>query len=485
MFTRQSTFRHGCSGRRRHRQPVADGGAHRRISALALVTSLTIAMAMVGWAPAAGAKQPGTGESTNAPSTKVMAGGGNASGGALATKANRLILDGPKGTGLTRGITSKSITIGCITTESNYPGYRAGIQAAFAQANKKGINGRKLDLLPCGDSTNVQENVQLVEQAVQQNNAFAIMSLTQYMLPGSTEFLNANQVPYYGWGFDPGFCGDRWGFGFSGCLIASLLPSSNPLHNVEPGNDAVAILGATGLSPKEAKFAIQGVNDASGTNADTLLEGLVTHLGGKVVYNEANFPLSASGVDVTPFVLKITSSHPNVVVLSTPFAAIGSFAAALKASGYTGAILDYSTYSPGLLQSSPQLAQSLQGEYISVPIPPQEGKSTWVKKEAAALVSIGQKPFLTLGASIGYVEGTMLVEQLQAVGKNLNTKSFDRTVNSGKFTSFAHTVNGAPGKMVWPAGHFLTSDCAAVVQVKGDQYNVVNPFKCYSSYDLG
>jgi hypothetical protein len=143
------------------------------------------------------------------------------------------------------------------------------------------------------------------------------------------------------------------------------------------------------------------------------------------------------------------------------------------------------TYSPGLLGSSAQLASALQGEYINTQVVPQEeSTSPYVKQELAALKAAGQQPFLTLGASIGYAEATELIEQLQAVGKNLNTKTFDQVVNGGKFTSFKTVAADGPGELQWPAAHFLPSDCAVIVKVAGTAYNVVNPYQCYQSYTI-
>jgi branched-chain amino acid transport system substrate-binding protein len=412
--------------------------------------------------------------------------GGNASGGSLATTAKKVALIGAKGTGLTRGITSTSINIGCVYTSADYAGYVGGIQAAFYEANLKGIDGRKLTLVPCKDDTGgVQSNVSEVEQLVQQNQVFALLSLTEYILPGSTNFLNANQVPYYGWGFNPGFCGYRWGFGWNGCLSPVLLPTSNPLHDVDEGNLATAIIKASGLPDSKVRFAVQAENSPSGTSGNADYDSLFSALGAKVVYSEANFPLTVTGIDFTPYVQAIMAAKPNIVFISTPFADVGGMASALKAAGYKGITMDFVTYSPGLLGSSAQLASALQGEYVNTQVVPQEETSSaYVQSELKALKASGQQPFLTLGASIGYAEATELIEQLQAVGKNLNTKTFDTIVNGGKFANFKTIPSDGPGVLTWPAAHFLPSDCAAIVKVSGTVYDVVNPYKCYTSYTI-
>jgi branched-chain amino acid transport system substrate-binding protein len=449
-------------------------GVAVKISSMVAIGSLTVSLLLVSAGAGAASKA--------VPS-------GNASGGALVALANKQKLIGAKGTGLTRGITSSSINVGCVYTASDYSGYISGIQAAFAVANKTGIDGRKINLIPCKDDTGgVQSDVSEVQQLVQQNQVFSVLTLTENILNGSTNFLNANQVPYYGWGFNPGFCGYRWGFGWNGCLSPVLLPASDPLHNVDQGNLAQAIIGASGLKPSAVRFAVQSENSPSGTSGQADYTSLFKALGAKVVYAQANFPLTATGVDYTPYVQAILAAKPNVVYISTPFADVGGMASALKAAGYKGITMDFVTYSPGLLASAPQLAASLEGEYVNTQVVPQEEASSgFVKQELAALKAIGQPQFLTLGASIGYAEATEFVEQLKAVGKNLNTKTFDQTINGGKFENFTSAEGvaaGGLGKLLWPAAHYIPSDCSVIVKVSGTNYTVANPFKCYSSYLL-
>ncbi len=411
--------------------------------------------------------------------------GGNASGGRLATVAAKQSLTGPKGSGLKRGITGSSVTVGCVYTAADYAGFQDGLEARIDRANRSGgIDGRKLKLLPCkDDGSNVQTDVQDVEQVVNQNNAFALFSLTESILPGSTDFLSQNQVPYYGWGFNPGFCGTRWGFGWNGCVSPNLLASSNPLRNVESGNLAEAILKATGMKASKVRFAGQADNSPAGLSANAGYAKLFSSLGAKVVYNQANFPDNSSP-DYTPYVQAILAADPNVVYITTPFANIAGFVASLKAAGYKGITLDFATYVPGLLAESAQLASALQGEYINTQVVPQEQDTAFVKQEFKDFTAADLATNLTLGASIGYYEAEEFIEQLQAVGKNLNTKTFDAKVNGGSFVSYANLPAGGPGELKWPAAHFLPSDCAAIVRVSGTKYNVVKGFQCYQSFNL-
>jgi branched-chain amino acid transport system substrate-binding protein len=417
---------------------------------------------------------------------KLTTGLGNGAGGKLVTQANQIAknnLTGPKGSGLTRGVTSSTVTIGCVYTSQSYPGFQEGIQARVAAANKQKVGGRTINLLPCkDDGGSVQSTTQANQSLVTQDNAFAVLSLSDTEVQAPTNFLNQNQVPFFGWGYEPGFCGTRWGFGWNGCIAGNAV--QEPIEAISNANVAGAMLKAVNLKPSQVRFAAQG-NTSAGELGLAQFSALYGALGAKVVYSKADYPTTSSGVDNTPYVQSILASKPNVVYLSLPFAAIGPLASALKAAGYKGAIMDYDNYVPGLLATSPQLASALQGEYITTQVVPYEQNTPYIKQIKANLASIGQAKQLTLGSFMGYAEADMVIGMLQAVGNNLNTKTFDQKINGGGYTSFKTSAAGGLGKLVWPAGHYLPADCAAAVRVKGTGYQVAAPFTCLQSYKVG
>jgi ABC-type branched-subunit amino acid transport system substrate-binding protein len=424
---------------------------------------------------------PGGSNTTAAPSS-TNNGLNNAGGGPLADQANKAPLSGPAGTGLTRGVTSNSITVGCVVETANFAGYAQGLQARIARANNSGgLNGRKINLIQCKDDTaGVQANVQAVQALVNQNNAFAVFTLSQFVLPGSTDFLTSNQVPFYGWGFLPGFCGNRWGFGWNGCLAGNTVTAQQDPVRAIQGALSDAIIKASGMQPTQVRLAVQADNSAAGKAGNPQYDTLYKARGAQVVYLENNFPAGVAGADVTPYVQAMVASNPNIVMLSTPFADVGPLASGLKAAGYKGVSYDYTNYIPGLLPSSPQLAKALDGEYVNTQIVPQEENTPFIAQVAADLQTIGQKPFVTLGGEIGYIEAEQFIEELQAVGQQLDTKTWDQKVNGGAFSAYTN-LQGGPGPMQFPAGHDIAADCAAIVKITGTTYNVITPFGCYSS----
>jgi len=398
------------------------------------------------------------------------------------TKNDTLI--GAKGTGKTRGVTDALIKVGCEYSQAQFAGADDGYKARFERANRDNeLFGRKIAFGGCqDDASNTQNNLTIAKRLVEQETNFAVMSISANELPGTTDYLNAQEVPYYGWGFLPGFCAQRWGFGFNGCLIANY--SGTQEHVVLQAALADPLIKASGVAAKEVKVAIQDGEDDAGKIAQGGYQKLFELRGAQVVYNEANMPVPGPPADFSPFVSAIVSKNPNVVVTSTNFQSFAGFTAALAQGGFKGTNGNFVGYVPGLLGSpaGAQLAAALEGSFVVTQIVPQEEQTDYVKQIETDLVAINSKTgkFISLAAAIAYAQAEMLVEQLKAVGKDLNTKTFDEKVNGGTF-SFNPPKAGGPGKMDFPSGHFIPADCAAVVKVTNKEYKVTVPFACYTS----
>ncbi|HVM65474.1 MAG TPA: ABC transporter substrate-binding protein, partial [Acidimicrobiales bacterium] len=241
-----------------------------------------------------------------------------------------------------------------------------------------------------------------------------------------------------------------------------------------------AIIKASGMPAQQVKLAVQADNSAAGKAGNPQYLTLYKNRGAQVVYAENNFPSGVAGADVTPYVQSMVAANPNIVMISTPFADVGPIATGLRSAGYKGLSYDYTNYIPGLLPAEPQLAKALEGEYVNTQIVPSEQNTPFIQQVQADLQASGQKPFVTLGGEMGYIEGELFVEQLQAVGQQLDTKTWDQKVNGGSFSAYT-SLQGGPGPMLYPAGHFLPADCAAIVRISNAAYTVVTPFQCYSS----
>lgn len=419
-----------------------------------------------------------SGSSTTAASSGGSGEGGNAAAAALVKNDP---LTGAKGSGKTRGITSTSIKIGCEFNGTAFAGADDGYKARFERANRDNeLGGRKINFTPCqDDGENTQNNLTIAKRLVEQDQVFAVMSISANQLPGTTDYLNAQEVPYFGWGFLPGFCATRWGFGFNGCLVSGYQGAA---HTVYQSALADPIIKSSGLAAKDIKVGIQQGDDDSGKFAKPTYQKIWTAKGATVVYNETSIPVPGPPADFTPFVQATLKANPNVVVTSTAFTDVGGYSAALAQGGFKGKNYNFVAYVPGLLGTAPQLAAALEGTYIDTQIVPQEQQTDWIKQIETDLVAVNAKAgkLITLAESIAYGQAEMLVEQLKAVGKDLNTKTFDEKVNGGSFT-FSPPQAGALGSIAFPAGHFIAADCAAIVKVENKTYKVDQPFACYPS----
>jgi branched-chain amino acid transport system substrate-binding protein len=428
----------------------------------------------------------GVGSAVAANSTTTTGGSsssGSTDGNAKAAKTvQNDPLNGVAGSGLTRGVTSSSVKVGCYYTQQAFQGAEDGFKARFQRANtnKELPGGRTIDLSSCqDDGNNPQTNLQIIQKLAQQEGDFAIVGISPDVLTASTDFVARSQVPTYGWAILPGTCGNRWFFGFNGCLVTNY-PGKK--HTVYQANLALGPIEATGQTAAQSKFALQAQDNDAGHSGNETISQLIKLEGAKVVYQEANIPASSAGVSFTPFVQAIKAANPNILLTLTDFQTAPGLTAAMTAGGYTGANVNYVGYVPGLLGSSSQLAAAFNGAYVSSQTVPSEQNTAYIKQMQKDLTAINAKTgsFVTLANSIAYAEADLLVSQLKAVGKTLNTKTFDQKINNGNYT-YKSSAAGGQGQMEFPSMHFIPADCASMLKIDGTTYKQVVPFKCYPS----
>jgi ABC-type branched-subunit amino acid transport system substrate-binding protein len=431
---------------------------------------------------------------TTAAATATTAGGTAttaAAGGGTQTGAPQEIIDlarkdplaGKAATGLTRGVTATEISIGCIATLRNFTGTDDGYKARFERANREGgINGRTIKFDSCqDDNVDDNQNLSLAKRLVEQDKVFAVVGVGANFNPPTTDYFNDNEVPFVGWAISAGFCGTRWVFGFNGCLIGDSLKDAVP-HAVLQANLVDAIVKASGLDVKDVRFAAQGGDNDAGRAGNGQYSALFKARGAQVVYAEATVPVPGPTTDYTPYAQATLKENPNIIFTSTAFQDVGGFSAALKAAGYKGVNMNFVAYIPGLLDSSAQLADALEGTYVNTQIVPQEEQTEYIKQIEADLTAISSKTgtFIQFGTALAYVQADALVQMLTAAGTDLNTKTFDAAVNGGNF-KYTPEQDGGPGSIGFPEGHFLPADCSAILKVENKKYTSVVPFQCYPS----
>ena len=150
----------------------------------------------------------------------------------------------------TKGVTSTTINVAGMVSKPTFAAAMQGAQARFDRENKNGgVYGRKIKIVDTADdkfdpTTNVQE----ARRVVGAGNVFAIVPVVSVVV-GSSDYLAQQKVPFFGWGISAGFCGNAFGYGFTGCVAPK-----EPIY----GNTFMPAAGAKALKkdPKGLTVAI-------------------------------------------------------------------------------------------------------------------------------------------------------------------------------------------------------------------------------------
>jgi ABC-type branched-subunit amino acid transport system substrate-binding protein len=374
--------------------------------------------------------------------------------------------------------TGDPIVVGGVAQLQFYEGVDIGAEARFERANREGgVNGRPIEFLGVqDDGADAQRNTTLVRSLVQQEDVFAVVPITSDTFPAaSSDFLAENHVPYVGWGVNPGFCGGApYGFAFSGCLLNPDVVNSSL---VDP------VLEASGIDMSDIKVAIQAGDNPQGHGGNDLYEAIIEDRGAQVVYKQADLPPVDAPTSYAPWVQAIMDSDPNIVYLSTNFPNEVGLAGALRAAGYEGLTVGFTTYAPGLLQDQPNVASAIEGHLINVQLPPQESDSPAIEQLQEDLDAIGADTAATFGVSQGYWQADLFIQMLEAAPDAASGEELVDTLNEG--FEYRSELEGGSGDLSFPDNHDISAPCAALVRVEGGEYVVDQPYTCYENLRLG
>ena len=369
------------------------------------------------------------------------------------------------------------IVVGGVAQLQFYAGVDIGAKARFERFNRDGgLDGRPIEFLGVeDDNADPQRNTTLVRERVQQDDVFAVVPITSDTFPAaSSDFLAENEVPYVGWGVNPGFCGAEWGYAFTGCLLSPDVLNSSL---VDP------VLAAAADSPEGLKVAIQAGDNPQGHAGNDLYEAIIKDRGAEVVYKEADLPAVDAPTSYAPWVQAILDSDPDIVYISTNFPNEVGLAGALKAGGYEGITVGFTTYAPGLLEEQPNVASAIEGHYINVQLPPQESGSPAIEQLQADLEAIDEEPAATFGVSQGYWQADLFLSILEEVGPDATGEDIRALMTEG--FEYSPADEGGIGDLSFPENLDVSAPCASLVQVVDGAYEVKEPFTCYENISVG
>jgi branched-chain amino acid transport system substrate-binding protein len=375
----------------------------------------------------------------------------------------------------------EALKIGGVAQVGNFSGIEEGAKARIEKANETCVQGHKLEWVGMrDDASDSQKNIDALRDLVENEGVFAVIATSANLTTPSTNYLAEKKVPYFGWGFMPGFCGaDSWGYGFNGCLSGFALDALGALE-LEGAqlNGSLTGPNAELLQKDLDEYTLVVLN--SGDEAGALGDAQYSALwGSDQLLAKESVPVQGV-TDFTQYVNLIKQHNPDVVVVSVDFATAIKLKAAIIQSGYEGAVVDYVTYIPGLLDSSADTAAALEGGYSNSQFPASEDGGQATKDIAAALEAIGEAPFVTQGASIGWWSTDVMIQMLEDIDGDITPDSFRTLAESGWEYE---PVEGGIGPISYPDGHTNPAPCAGLVKVEGGKYVSAVEFQCYELLD--
>jgi ABC-type branched-subunit amino acid transport system substrate-binding protein len=357
-------------------------------------------------------------------------------------------------------------------------GVAQGFEAGIVRFNKSGgLDGRKIQFLGVlDDGFSAQTNLTNAQKLVENDHVMAVAPMISEVGGAATgTFLAQNHTPFIGWAVNAGFsAAPRWGFGINGLQI----------------NPVIQGLGAKkGIydSPGQEKVAFITENVAGAVSANDALAAVARVTGEHVVYQDA--PIAVIGTtSYAPYAQAIIASGANVAFEALDSADAVGLAAALKAAGFKGAIINGVTYYPGQLAGQPNEAAALDHVYVADTFPADENDTAAVKQAEKDLEAVGQKPDLTSGVSVGYWSAILFEQMLKATLKSVGGDAakvtgvtLDKMVNKG-FT-YKDPIPGGIGTEYFPAAEKVPTGCSSLLQIEGTAFRQITPYGCYGAID--
>jgi len=372
------------------------------------------------------------------------------------------------------GVTSNSITVGSISTQtgpiaSNFSSLIYGEKAYFDYVNASGgINGRKIDykyaLDDAGSGTTFN---QLASTLINQDHVFAITGVATASF--APNYFAEAKIPTYGYNVTGNWAGPHNLFAAGGSVL--YYPAEGPeMAYVAKETHATSIaLLAYGLPSSEA-------------GCEAGAKGLVS-AGYKVSYTDYN--IAYPGTTVATDVQRMKQAGANLVISCMDVLGNINLARAVQQYGLKTSQLWLSGNDQSTLEANESLMQGVYFDIQHVPFTAPTSTYPGLKLYLTEMNKYEHNYVEDEVALQGWESASLFAEGVKLAGKNLTQANVITQTN--KLTAF--TADGLSSPVNWKsAGHSGNKPpyCSAYIQVKGTQYVPVfntgkNVFNCFES----
>jgi ABC-type branched-subunit amino acid transport system substrate-binding protein len=363
-----------------------------------------------------------------------------------------------------RGVTATSIKVGGLGDSFLFGGADVGARARFQRANADGgVNGRTIEYTGFSDDGgDAAAGTAAATALVDQTGVFAVVPAVTPDLVAA-KYLVEQKVPYFGWALSSDFCGNAYGFGFSGCLLP---------EGVTSNAWGVLVRKAFGAQSQGRTAAIVTESSPTGEHELTSLTAGVNRARLKVVYGKASLSLPAT-LDFAAIAAEVLTSNggkpPDSVFVVGNVSNVLGMKNALRSAGFLGVFTNQILYGPNLV--APAI-----GSMVITQTAPTESAPT--NPAMAQLVADVQKlaPGQPIDQAViaGYWSADLFLAAVQKAGKQLTAASLVKAAN----TKFTYKVPNTVGPTTFPAAHSVPTPCGALVASNGTAYAVTVPYTC-------
>jgi hypothetical protein len=365
-----------------------------------------------------------------------------------------------------RGVTPTSIEVEGLGTVALFAGADVGAKARFQRANATGgVFGRTFDYRGFKDDQGVgATNQQVGTSMVRQDQVFAAVPVVTTDLGAVDSFVDL-KVPYFGWALSSNFCGNRYGFGFSGCLF----PPGRRITSNAWGTLVETALGAQVPSPTAVVLT---ESTPAGQSELASLTSNVSSAGIDVVLAQSSLPVPpADNYDALGATILAANGGkaPDAVFVVASYSTVVLLQRTLRIAGFGGIFTDTNEYDPDLVSSATSTSVLLQTAPIEA-----AANNTAMQQLVTDVRAVDPSIPIDQGVVAGYVAADMFVAAVRRAGKDLTLERFLDRANKG----FTYELDGAVGPTTFPADHNAPTPCGSLVRSDGGAYQVVVPYSC-------
>jgi branched-chain amino acid transport system substrate-binding protein len=349
--------------------------------------------------------------------------------------SSSLILTSLMAAGAEDGVTTERIVFGQATVlegpaSALGQGMRAGIRAAFEEANKNGgVHGRKLELISVDDGYEPDKSIAATKKLIEQDKVFALIGAVGTPTSAAAQpIATAAKVPFIG--------------AFTGAMFLRNTKLENVI-NIRASYDAETEAWVKHLTEdlKIKKIAIFYQDDAFGRAG---LSGFKKAMDKRGMEIAAEGTFERNTVAVKSALLALRRAEPEAVVMVGPYKPCAEFIKLARKIEFTPVFVNISFVGAGALAR--ELGPDGDGVVVSQVVPfPWDVSLKVVADYHAAIKKIDPQARPEFVSLEGYLAGRLAVTALDLAGKNVTRETLLKTIKeTGRFDIGGLTMTFGP-----------------------------------------